>query len=71
MGPYDEGRFPAGLLRARQGVEQTPGVCASSGVGPAARPENRKHMRFLSVKPVGAWRNGGARALGVPGAYAV
>ena len=30
-----------------------------------------KHMRFLSTKPVGAWRNGGARALGVPGAYAV
>ena len=30
-----------------------------------------KHMRFLGTKPVGAWRNGGARALGVPGAYAV
>jgi hypothetical protein len=25
-------------------------------------------MRFLSTKPVGAWRNGGARALGAPGA---
>ena len=31
----------------------------------------RKHMRFLSVKPVGAWRNGRARALGVPGTDAV
>ena len=31
----------------------------------------RKHMRFLSTKPVGAWRNGRASALGVPGAYAV
>jgi hypothetical protein len=29
-----------------------------------------KHIRFLSTKPVGVWRNGGARALGVPGAYA-
>jgi hypothetical protein len=35
------------------------------------RATHGKHMRFLSVKPVGAWRNGGARALGVPGAYAV
>jgi hypothetical protein len=30
-----------------------------------------RHMRFLSVKPVGAWRNGRARALGVSRAYAV
>ncbi len=30
-----------------------------------------KQMRFLSTSFVGAWRNGGARALGVPGAYAV
>jgi hypothetical protein len=27
----------------------------------------RKHMRFPSTKPVGAWRNGGARALGARG----
>ena len=27
-------------------------------------------MRIPSVNLVGAWRNGGARALGVPGTYA-
>jgi hypothetical protein len=27
----------------------------------------RKHMRFLSMRLVGAWRNGGARALGARG----
>ena len=31
---------------------------------PSPMAEDRKHVRFLSVKPVGAWRNGGARALG-------
>jgi hypothetical protein len=58
---------------------------ASSGAGRRRRPlglvqferrglplsgPRRKHMRFVSTDPVGAWRNGGARALGADGAYA-
>ena len=43
----------------------------ASGVGSVTDAGKPKHMRFPSTRPVGAWRNGRARVLGVPGTYAV
>ena len=58
------------LMRLRLRPRSRP-ILRAGGAGPVTDVGKPKHLRYLSVKPVGAWRNGRARALGVPGAYAV
>ena len=69
----DQARTPRGLLARSGGGAAALGIsrrrlsCAAERCRVASRCGSRKHMRFLGTKPVGAWRNGRARALGASG----